>query len=160
MKYTDTCLMFKILNGKAPPPLSTFIKQKTPLVRDCVISYRSSSFSQSSFSVRASLFRNTVPTDKRSCASYHTFTQTLKAWLLKIQKWIFSIYKIHTYKLYYYCCYYWLLCCQLVICPLPVAWWSPSHGLGMYRVFTRTLLTMWCDLYFFIFFSLSLFILN
>lgn len=28
MKYSDICLVFKILNGKAPPPLGTFIKQK------------------------------------------------------------------------------------------------------------------------------------
>ncbi len=27
-KYTDACLMFKNLNGKAPPPHSIFIKQK------------------------------------------------------------------------------------------------------------------------------------
>lgn len=27
-KYTEACLMFKNLNGKTPPPLSNFIKQK------------------------------------------------------------------------------------------------------------------------------------
>ena len=29
VQYTDACLVFKILNGVAPPPLSTFGKQKT-----------------------------------------------------------------------------------------------------------------------------------
>jgi hypothetical protein len=31
VQYSDACLVFKILNGQAPPPLSTFLKQKTQI---------------------------------------------------------------------------------------------------------------------------------
>lgn len=63
-KYTDACLLFKVLNGKARPPLSTFVKQKTSRNRstrstqrgDCTVPFRSSSFSQSCFAVRATQF--------------------------------------------------------------------------------------------------------
>ena len=56
VKFTDVCLVFKMLNGMAPPPLSDFIKQTGRHTRsasrgDCIISHRSSSFSKSAFSV-------------------------------------------------------------------------------------------------------------
>lgn len=92
-KYTDACLMFMILNGKAPPPLSIFIKKFNSNNRstrsaqrgDCAIPFRFTSFSQSCFSVRASQLRNTLPTEIRNCTTYHSFTQSLKAWLLENQ---------------------------------------------------------------------------
>ncbi len=91
--YTDACLLFKILNGMAPPPPSAFVKQKTSDNRstrsaqrgDCVVPFRSSSFSQSCFAVRATQFWNTLPAEISYCANYHTFTKNLKTWILKKQ---------------------------------------------------------------------------
>ncbi len=91
IKYNDGCLMFKILNGKAPPPLGVFIKQKNLNNRstrstrrgDCEIPFRSISFGQSCFSVRASQLWNTLPTELRKCTIYHSFRQSLKIWLFK-----------------------------------------------------------------------------
>ena len=59
VKFTDVCLVFKMFYGTASPPLSDFIKQRTQSGRhtrsasrgDCIISYRSSSFKKSAFSV-------------------------------------------------------------------------------------------------------------
>ena len=77
---------FKILHGLAPPPLNEFIKLKddnglaTRAVTrgDCVIQYRHSKFGQIVFSVRASNYWNTLPTDARECASISVFKNKLK----------------------------------------------------------------------------------
>ena len=83
LKHTDACLIFKIISGKAPPPLCTFIQQKqcnnkttrSALRGDCVVPLRSSSFGQLCFSVRASKLWNQLPVEIRNCTSHHTFTQ-------------------------------------------------------------------------------------
>ncbi len=109
IKYNDGCLMFKILNGKAPPPLGVFIKQKNLNNRstrstqrgDCEIPFRSISFGQSCFSVRASQLWNTLPTELRKCTIYHSFRRSLKIWLFKkTDIWSFLIYK--SYCSFYY----------------------------------------------------------
>ena len=90
-KYTDACLVLKILNGLARPPLSIFVKQKTQtygsrstrsaMRGDCIVPLRKSTFSKSAFSVRASHVWNTLPSDTHNCTTYHTFTKCLKTWL-------------------------------------------------------------------------------
>ena len=91
VQYTDACLVFKILNGLAPPPLSIFVKQKSQtygsrsarsaMRGDCIVPLRKSTFSKSAFSVRASHVWNTLPSDTHNCTTYHTFTKCLKTWL-------------------------------------------------------------------------------
>uniref|UniRef100_A0A8C7CP59 Reverse transcriptase domain-containing protein n=1 Tax=Oncorhynchus kisutch TaxID=8019 RepID=A0A8C7CP59_ONCKI len=91
VQYTDACLVFKILNGLAPPPLNIFVKQKTQtygsrstrsaMRGDCIVPLRKSTFSKSAFSVRASHVWNTLPSDTHNCTTYHTFTKCLKTWL-------------------------------------------------------------------------------
>lgn len=54
IKFTDGCLVYKILHGLAPPPFSAFIKQKTTDDREtrsearggCIISMRRTAFVQ------------------------------------------------------------------------------------------------------------------
>ncbi len=62
VKFTDACLVYKILHGLAPPPLSAFIEQKTTddsrtrsaARGECIIPRRRTAFGQSAFSVRVS----------------------------------------------------------------------------------------------------------
>ena len=85
LKHSDAWLIFKIINGKAPP-LCTFIQQKSSSSRttrsalrgDCVVPLGSSSFGQLCFSVRASKLWNQLPVDIRNSTSHHTFTHHLK----------------------------------------------------------------------------------
>ena len=89
VKFTDACLVYKILHNLAPPPLSAFIKQKTTddsrtrsaARRDCIIPRRRSAFGQSAFSVRASHTWNRLPTSVRHDDTYHSFKTELKSWL-------------------------------------------------------------------------------
>jgi hypothetical protein len=88
VQYTDTCLIFKILNGLAPPPPSTFVKQKTQthgsrftrsaMRGDCIVPLRKSTFSQSAFSVRDYHVWNKLPSETHNCTTYHTFTKKHK----------------------------------------------------------------------------------
>uniref|UniRef100_A0AAR2J957 Reverse transcriptase domain-containing protein n=1 Tax=Pygocentrus nattereri TaxID=42514 RepID=A0AAR2J957_PYGNA len=86
----DACLMFKILYGLAPPPLRQFIKQKdsrgSMVTRaftrgDCIVQYRRSKFGQTVFSIRASQYWNSLPTELRTCTNYLIFKYKLKTWL-------------------------------------------------------------------------------
>jgi len=90
IKFTDVCLVFKIVHGMAPPPLSDFVNQSTRLTRsvsrgDCVISHRSSSFSKSTFSVKAAHSWNALPPHIRTQNTYKTFKHSLKEWLVANQ---------------------------------------------------------------------------
>lgn len=93
IKFSDACLVFKVLHGLAPPPLSEFIKQNTQSSRhtrsvsrgDCAIPYRTSSFSQSAFSVKAAHFWNTLPLHIRTSKTYNIFKRNLKEWLIANQ---------------------------------------------------------------------------
>lgn len=87
--FTDACLIFKVVNGLAPPPLSQFIGQKDSGSRasrattrgDCTVQYRRSTFGQTVFSVRSSQYWNTVPTQIRESTNFLTFKFKLKEWL-------------------------------------------------------------------------------
>ena len=95
VQYTNSCLVFNILYGLAPPPLSTFVKQETQTYGsrstrsakrgDCItlpylITLRKSTIGQSAFSVRASHVWNTLPSDTHNCTTYHTFKNNMKTW--------------------------------------------------------------------------------
>jgi len=88
--FHDANLVFKILHGFAPPPLTAFFTQGSRLTRsvssnNLTVPLRKSSFGQSAFSVRAAQFWNTIPTHIRNADTYRTFKNMLKAWLQENQ---------------------------------------------------------------------------
>ena len=91
--FTDACLIFKILNGLAPPPLEQFIGQRDSGDRatrattrgDCEIPTRYTLFGKTVFSVRASHHWNSLPTEVRNTSKYLTFKLKLKRWLKTTQ---------------------------------------------------------------------------
>ena len=90
IKYSHSCLMYKIIHGRAPPALNQFIKMVSTSTRsatrgDCVIAFRKSSFSQSAFSIRAAREWNSIPTHIRNISNYASFKHFLKKWLISGQ---------------------------------------------------------------------------
>ena len=87
--FADACLIFKVLNGLAPPPLKQFIKQSESGGRttrattrgDCEVPFRQSVFGETVFSVRASHHWNSLPTEVRETTNYWTFKFNLERWL-------------------------------------------------------------------------------
>jgi len=92
-KFINCCQVYKILHGMAPPPLGDFVKLRVTTHRitrevsrgDCIIPLRKSAFSQSAFSVRASLQWNTIPSSIRDINTYSLFRSHLKHWLISNQ---------------------------------------------------------------------------
>ncbi len=82
----DACLIFKILNGYAPPPLCQFITQKDNNGRvtrattrgDCAVQFKCTTFGRSIFSIRAINYWNTLPTELSSSTNDSTFKYKLK----------------------------------------------------------------------------------
>lgn len=90
VNFQDANLIFKILHGLAPPPLSNFINQSSRYTRSAtlnnlVVPLRKSAFSQSAFSVRAVQFWNTIPFHIRNVATHSIFKNMLKSWLIENQ---------------------------------------------------------------------------
>ena len=91
--YKNICLVYKIMHGSAPPPLSGFIQFKSSATRatrgaakkDCTIPFIKTTFSQAVFSFRASQQWNTVPQSVRESPSYHSFKVNTKDWLVDSQ---------------------------------------------------------------------------
>ena len=87
--FMDVCLIFKILNGFAPPPLNRFVKRNDSGDRttrattrgDCEVPFRTSAFGKTVFSVRASHNWNSLPNEVRDTPNYSTFKFHLKRWL-------------------------------------------------------------------------------
>lgn len=87
--FADACLVFKVLRGLAPPPLCQFIKQKDKVNRvtrattrgDCIVQYRQSRIGNTAFSVRATIFWNSLPNELRECNSLSSFKKQLKSWI-------------------------------------------------------------------------------
>lgn len=85
--FSNLCLVYKILNGLAPPPLCDFVYARSlnsirstriSSIRDCHISFRRTVFGQSAFSVKASNQWNALPDDVRSSSSFSSFKTNLK----------------------------------------------------------------------------------
>ena len=87
--FMDCCLVFKVLNGLAPPPLKQFIKRcesgdrttRATTRGDCEVPSRQSVFGNTVLSVRASNLWNSLPTEVRQSSNYLTFKFNLKRWL-------------------------------------------------------------------------------
>lgn len=93
IKYSNLCLMYKVINGLSSPPLKQFINIRSNTHRstrgaargDCTIPLRKSAFGQTSFSVHAAKDWNFIPTTIRNMNTYHTFKTHLKQWLVNNQ---------------------------------------------------------------------------
>ncbi len=92
IKYSDCIVVYKILHGLAPPPLSEFIKKNTNRSTragsrgDCLVPFRKTVFGQSGFSYQASHTWNTVPSDIWDLPTITSFTKHLKTWFLDNQQ--------------------------------------------------------------------------
>ena len=78
--FLDVGLIFKVLNGLAPPPLQNFIKKKSSTINtraltrgDCEIQRRKTKFGQMVVSIRGTQSWNILPSHVRDCATYTTF---------------------------------------------------------------------------------------
>jgi len=79
--FPNGCLAYEILNGLDPPPLREFLSLRSDnscltraaLIRDRVINFRKTAFSQSAFSIKASKEWNDIPTSVRELKSYNGF---------------------------------------------------------------------------------------
>lgn len=93
VKYSNLCLLYKIINGLSSPPLHQFVNIRTAdhsrtrgaARGDCVIPFRKSVFGHTSFSVRAATEWNRIPLIIRNQNTYCIFKNHLKKWLLEFQ---------------------------------------------------------------------------
>lgn len=90
VNFQDALLVFKILRGLAPPPLSNFFslnrgKTRAASSQHLIPHYRGSAFSKSAFSVRVVPFWNTIPWHIRNVDTLIQFKKMLKSWLLENQ---------------------------------------------------------------------------
>jgi len=81
--FSNLCMVYKILNGLAPPPLRDFVYSRSvssirssriASIHDCTAPFRRTAFSQSSFSVKATNQWNVM----KSCSSISTFKNNKK----------------------------------------------------------------------------------
>ena len=90
IKYSHSCLMYKIIHGLVPPVLNQFVELASTSTRsaargDCVVPFRKSTFSQSAFSIRAAHEWNSIPTHIRNLSNYASFKFFFKKWLISGQ---------------------------------------------------------------------------
>ena len=76
IKVMDASLVYKILNGLAPPPLSDFLSRGNRYTRsvaagNLAIPFRKSEFGKSAFSVRATHTWNSIPAEIRNIVGEH-----------------------------------------------------------------------------------------
>lgn len=91
--FKNSCLIYKVLHGLAPPPLSTYIKPRTDRGSatrassrgDLEIPHRKTTCGQTVLSVRGSHFWNSLPTNIRESPTYCTFKKHLKHFLKSSQ---------------------------------------------------------------------------
>ena len=85
--FSNLCLVYKILNGLAPPPLCDFLytrsvssirSSRISSIRDCIIPFRCTAFAQSAFSVKAAIQWNALPDDTKNYSSISTFKTKFK----------------------------------------------------------------------------------
>ena len=92
--FADMCLMYKIINDLAPPPLKQCISlcrdklrvSRSSVRGDCYGGYRKTSFGQSAFSVSAVKTWNVIPVHIRNSTSFNQFKRSLKTWLKADQR--------------------------------------------------------------------------
>ena len=89
--FKNCCLMYKIRNNLAPPPLTNIVKFRSPTTGktrgaargDCHIPKKNS---QDVFSFIATHSWNETPQSIRDLTSYNTYKSNLKRWLLANQR--------------------------------------------------------------------------
>lgn len=95
IKYSNLCLIHKIIHNQSSPPLSQFVSIRNPtsLQRvtrgaargDCIVPFRKSAFSQNTFSVTAAKDWNSIPANIRDLSTYILFKKHLKNWFITQQ---------------------------------------------------------------------------
>ena len=80
--FSNLCLVYKILNGLAPPPLCDFVYTRSVTsigssgissIKNCTIPFHHTAFGQSAFSVKATSQWNVLPDDTKNCSSISMF---------------------------------------------------------------------------------------
>lgn len=93
--FSYMCLMYKILNGLALPPLEALVDLRTEgyikstqisSTRHCKTPYCRSAFGQSTFCVKATSQWNALPDTIKNCTSIHSSKMNLKALLKDSQQ--------------------------------------------------------------------------
>ena len=88
--FSNLCMVYKIVNGLAPPPLLQFVNFRSldsikstriSSFRDCHVPFRRTAFGQSAFSVKATTQWNALPNDIKNCDSLSSFKTKLKSLL-------------------------------------------------------------------------------
>ncbi len=90
IKFHYVNLVYKILHGLAPPPLTGFINQSSRFTRlvttgSLLVPLRKSTFGLSAFSARVPQYWNSVPPHICNMETHSAFKHTLKLWLLENQ---------------------------------------------------------------------------
>ena len=90
--FKNSCLIYKTLNGLAPPPLEEFFRQRDNTLStrsasrgDCEVQFRRSHIGQNSITVKGSACWNSLPTTIRDSSTFTAFKKHLKEWLLSHQ---------------------------------------------------------------------------
>ncbi|KAK0155602.1 hypothetical protein N1851_002080 [Merluccius polli] len=93
IKYSNMCLMYKVINNLTSPPLKKLVQVRTSAYHstrgaargDCIIPLRKSQFGQSTFSHKAAQEWNTIPAHIRELDSHPSFKFPLKKWFIHNQ---------------------------------------------------------------------------
>lgn len=89
--YSNLCLLFKIINGTAAPPLKKLISLSSEITSratrstvrsECRIPQCKTAFSNSAFSSVAIRQWNKLPIELTTCVNFNTFSHRAKKWLL------------------------------------------------------------------------------
>ena len=90
--FKNSCLIYKTLNGLAPPPLKELFRRRDNTLStrsasrgDCEAPFRRSQIGQNSLTVKGSACWNSLPTPIRDSPTFNAFKKQLKAWLLSRQ---------------------------------------------------------------------------
>ena len=90
--FKISCLIYKTLNGLAPPPLREYFRRRDNTLStrsasrgDCEVPFRRSQIGQNSLTVKGGTCWNSLPTPIRDSPTFNAFKKQLKAWLLSHQ---------------------------------------------------------------------------
>lgn len=89
----DVSVVYRVINDLAAPPLKEFIsprpdnRRTTRMTRrgDCAVQHRYTEFGRSVFSVRATNYWNSVPSEIRESSTFTDFKSKIKSWLKSTQ---------------------------------------------------------------------------
>ena len=88
LMMANVCLIYRILNGLAPPPFDKFVTRnsgrratRASSRGDCSLNFRTTKFSRTAFSIQAAGQWNSLPVEIRNCDSFKGFKFALKRFL-------------------------------------------------------------------------------